>query len=369
MLYDLITSFMRNQMRPWGYDEVICPQLMNTDLWRTSGHMDHYSENMFIMNPEEGPQMCLKPMNCPGHCALFATGKHSYRELPIRFAEFSRLHRYERAGVTHGLFRARCFSQDDAHIFCTEDQIRSESVAVIKHTLEIYKTFGFDDVVVMLATRPPKFAGTVENWDKATLALEESLKEAGLNFTINEGEGAFYGPKIEFHIKDCLGRLWQCGTVQVDFYLPGQFQLQYIDSESRSQRPVMVHRAILGSFERFLGILIEHHAGHLPLWISPTQAVIVNVTAEQEDYATQVSSQLKQWGIRVETDLRNEKLGYKIREAQLKKIPLMIVLGNQEKSNQTITLRRTNGESTPNLSLDQFKALLETELKPGGTSH
>jgi threonyl-tRNA synthetase len=370
LLYDLIGRFIREQMRPWGYDEVMCPQLMSSDLWKTSGHWDNYRENMFVTGSEEEHNvMCLKPMNCPGHAALFASTKHSYRDLPIRYAEFSKLHRNERAGVTHGLFRTRSFSQDDAHIFCTEDQILEEAKACIEHTQHIYKILGFNEFEVKLATRPEKFIGTIENFDKATNTLAQALKEKGIAFEYLEGEGAFYGPKIEFHIKDCLKRFWQCGTVQLDFGLPERFQLEYTDSESRGRRPVMIHRAIFGSFERFMGILIEHYAGHFPLWLAPTQAVVINVAIDQEGYAKEVTNGLIGMGMRAETDIRNEKLGYKIREAQLKKIPLMIVLGNQEMDTRTLSLRRSNGETTNGLSLDQFQRIVEAELKPGGANH
>ncbi len=369
MFYELLADFMRKEMRPRGYQEVICPQLMSADLWKTSGHWDHYRENMFVVGEETTTPMALKPMNCPGHCALYGSGQYSYRDLPLRFAEFSKLHRFERAGVTHGLFRTRTFSQDDAHIFCTEDQILQESIEVIEHTKEVYRKFGFPDLVVMLATRPEKYAGTVENWDRATKALEDSLNKTGQVFTFNHGEGAFYGPKIEFHIKDSIGRLWQCGTVQVDFHMPFQFQLNYVDADGKKKQPVMIHRAILGSFERFMGILVEHHSGHLPLFVSPLQATLINVTDDQLPYVKSVDATLKSWGLRTEIDNRNEKLGYRIRDAQLKKTPLMLVLGPKEMESSTLSVRKHTGETTNDMTLDAFKTYLEGELKPGGTTH
>jgi threonyl-tRNA synthetase len=315
--------------------------------------------------------MSLKPMNCPGHAVLFGSTKHSYRELPIRFAEFTKLHRDERAGVTHGLFRTRTFSQDDGHVFLTEDQIQAEALDLIRHTYKVYDQFGFKEILVKLATRPESFSGTIENWDKAIKALELSLQTAGLQFEIAEGEGAFYGPKIEFHIKDCLGRTWQCGTVQVDFSTPARFKLEYVDSDQSSKQPVMIHRAILGSFERFIGILIEHHGGHFPLWVAPVQISVINVTGAQEEYSKSVAKALTDGGFRVSTDLRNEKLGYKIREAQLQKIPIMIVIGNKEVESNTLSLRRTTGETVNDLTIDSLQSLLKKELNvnPGGTNH
>lgn len=362
-LYQMMQDYMRAQLRPMGYDEVICPQILSNDLWRTSGHADNYSDNMFqVLGGGEDIDMALKPMNCPGHCALFHSTKHSYRELPMRLAEFSKLHRYERAGVTHGLLRTRTFSQDDAHIFCTEDQVIDESNTLIKFTYEVYKKFGFDDVIVKLATRPEKYIGTIEMWDRATKLLADSLNASGKSFDIAEGEGAFYGPKIEFHIRDSLKRLWQCGTIQLDYGLPERFQLEYIDSDNKGKRPAMIHRAVFGSLERFIGILIEHHAGHLPVWINPVQAVVINVMTDQESYCKELAAKLTEMGVRLETDLRNEKLGYKIREAQLKKIPMMIVIGNKEMESKTLSVRKHTGETTNDLTLEGFKQFFEAQL-------
>lgn len=368
-LFNKLVDFMREETKSLGFEEVICPQMMSTDLWVTSGHMEHYRQNMFLFEEDEGQAMGLKPMNCPGHASLFKTSKRSYRELPIRFSEYTKLHRNERGGVTHGIMRTRAFSQDDGHIFCTEEQIQEEARKGIEHTFSVYSAFGFDHVDVKLATRPDQFLGSPELWDKAEKALADSLKAAGKNFEIIPKEGAFYGPKIEFHIKDAIGRSWQCGTIQLDFSLPKRFELEYTDSDNQSKNPVMIHRAILGSVERFMGILVEHHAGHLPLWIAPVQAVLINVTDSQLDYAQKVLETLKSWGIRAELDSRNEKLGYRIREAQMKKIPLMLVLGEKEKTAQTLSVRKTNGETTNDLTLDGFRKFLEPWLKPGGTNH
>ena len=368
-LFNKLVDFMREQTSKLGFEEVICPQMMTTDLWVTSGHMEHYKENMFLFEQEEGHAMGLKPMNCPGHASLFKAGKRSYRELPLRFSEYTKLHRNERGGVTHGIMRTRAFSQDDGHIFCTEEQIQDEATKGIKHTFSVYSAFGFENVDVKLATRPDQFLGSPELWDKAEKALADSLKAANTTFEIVPKEGAFYGPKIEFHIKDAIGRSWQCGTIQLDFSLPRRFELEYTDNQNSSQTPVMIHRAILGSVERFMGILVEHHAGHLPLWIAPVQAVLINVTDAQLDYAQTLLETLKSWGVRAGLDSRNEKLGYRIRDAQLKRIPLMIVLGEKEKTAQTISVRKTTGETTNDLTIEGFRKFLEPELKPGGTHH
>ena len=368
-LFNKLVDFMREQTSKLGFEEVICPQMMTTDLWVTSGHMEHYKENMFLFEQEEGHAMGLKPMNCPGHASLFKAGKRSYRELPLRFSEYTKLHRNERGGVTHGIMRTRAFSQDDGHIFCTEEQIQDEATKGIKHTFSVYSAFGFENVDVKLATRPDQFLGSPELWDKAEKALADSLKAANTTFEIVPKEGAFYGPKIEFHIKDAIGRSWQCGTIQLDFSLPRRFELEYTDNQNSSQTPVMIHRAILGSVERFMGILVEHHAGHLPLWIAPVQAVLINVTDAQLDYAQTLLETLKSWGVRAGLDSRNEKLGYRIRDAQLQRIPLMIVLGEKEKTAQTISVRKTTGETTNDLTIEGFRKFLEPELKPGGTHH
>lgn len=363
ILFDLLTGFMKEQTRK-EYQQVICPQLMVTSLWKMSGHLDHYKENMFFADSNEGTTFALKPMNCPGHAALFAATRRSYRELPLRMAEFTRVHRNERGGTTHGIMRVRGFSQDDGHIFCTEEQIRDEALAMIEQTHRVYRMFGFDRVSVKLSTRGPEFLGSPQNWEKATHALEQSLSTADKQYSVAQGEAAFYGPKIDFHILDSLGRSWQCGTIQVDFSLPERFQLEYVDTSGNLNRPVMIHRAILGSFERFIGILIEHHAGHFPVWISPTQVMILNVTDAQAPYCKKLALTLETWGVRVEMDLRNEKLNYKIREAQITRTPLMLVIGNKELENQTVSVRKNNGETLGDLTLEDFQKFLWPQLKP-----
>ncbi|MBY0369356.1 threonine--tRNA ligase [bacterium] len=365
LLFNLLAKFIREQMNQGGYQEVICPQLMQSEMWKVSGHWDYYKDNMFLTDPggEGEGTMSLKPMNCPGHAALFKTSLHSYRDLPLRYAEFSRLHRYERGGVIHGLMRTRTFSQDDAHIFCTPDQFDSEVRAVIDDTYRIYKLFGFRDILVRLATRPEKSMGTAEIWEQSTKALERNLNAVGLKFEWLPGEGAFYGPKIEFHIKDSIGRYWQCGTIQADFNLPERFELEYVDTDGSTRRPIMLHRAIFGSLERFMGILVEHFNGHFPLWLSPVQAKVIGVTEDQTAYAQEVASTLQNWGVRAETDLRYEKLGYKIREAQVQKIPFMVVLGQKEMESRTVTVRKSSGENLPPMSFDELHKYLEPQLK------
>lgn len=364
-LYNRLANFMREETKRQGYQELICPQIMSSDLWKTSGHWDNYRDNMFVVDTEEDELgLAIKPMNCPGHCALFGSTRHSYRELPIRYSEYSKLHRNERAGVTHGIMRTRTFSQDDGHIFCTPEQLLSESETFIKHVFHVYKMFGFDKVDVKLATRPEKYLGTPESWDRDEKILGDALAAAGVPFTIAKGEGAFYGPKIEFHIRDSIGRYWQCGTLQMDPNLPERFGLEYIDSGDKPQRPIMLHRAVLGSLERFMGILIEHYNGHFPLWLSPVQAVVINVTADQEAYAREIHAMLESWGARAELDIRNEKLGYKIREAQVKRTPLMIVLGNKEMAEKKVTVRKTTGENLNELSFEEFRKFLEPQMSP-----
>ncbi len=365
LLHNLVLDFIRRQMQSAGYQEVICPQLMGSELWATSGHLEHYKQNMFFVHEEGEKNLSLKPMNCPGHALVYSSTKRSYRELPIRFSEFTKVHRNERAGVTHGLLRVRNFSIDDGHIFCTAEQVGSEALQVIQHTYDIYRLFGFPEVVVKLATRPEKSLGSLETWEKAQSALSNSLRDAGKKFSVLEGEGAFYGPKIEFHVKDSIGRLWQCGTIQLDFSLPDRFQLEYTDRDGKSKRPAMIHRAIFGSLERFLGILIEHYAGHLPLWFAPTQVLVLNVTQMQESYCRSLTDTLEKWCVRVENDLRNEKLSYKIREAQIRRIPLMLVIGNKEVETQTVSVRKHNGETMSEISLENLRSFLEPLMKPG----
>jgi len=369
-LFNRLADYMREETRKQGYEEVICPQLMNSELWIRSGHWDHYKENMFVVEKEDEQTLALKPMNCPGHFSLYASTKHSYRELPLRYSEFSRLHRNERAGVTHGIMRTRSFAQDDGHIFLAENQIQDETIKFIKHLYEIYTAFGFDTIDVKLATRPEKYMGTIEDWEVAEKALADALNASNVKFEIAAGEGAFYGPKLEFHIRDSIGRYWQCGTIQVDRSNPERFGLEYIAADGQAHRPVVLHRAVLGSLERFMGILIEHHNGHFPVWISPTQVVVINVTPDQQAYAAGLCDWMESWGVRVERDFRNEKLGYKIREAQMQKAPLMIVLGNKEVEAGTISVRKHTGENLNDLTKEKFREFLEPQLKPsGGNTH
>ncbi len=366
VLLNNLVQLMKDRVQKDGYQEVSCPQLMNVALWKRSGHWDNYKDNMFVIEEEEEASMGLKPMNCPGHATLFGATKHSYRELPLRYAEFTRLHRNERAGVTHGILRTRAFSQDDGHIFLAEQQIEEESKRLIQLILSTYQLFGFDKVDIKLATRPEKYLGTVETWDKAEKKLASALEAAGVSFTYANGEGAFYGPKIEFHIRDSIGRFWQCGTVQLDYAMAERFELEYVDSDGQSKPPVVIHRAILGSMERFMGVLIEHYNGHFPVWLSPLQVLIVNVTQGQADYCEKLQQKMKAAGVRVEWDSRNEKLGYKIREAQLQRVPLMVVIGDKEVSNQTLSVRKTTGEALQDLNWEDFWKFLSPQLEVPG---
>jgi threonyl-tRNA synthetase len=343
-VYNELVKYMRELYFKYGYQEVITPQILDTNLWRTSGHMDNYSDNMYFTEAEER-DFAVKPMNCPTHCLMFASTKHSYRELPKRIADFGRLHRLERSGVTHGLTRVRSFCQDDAHIFCTEAQIKQESVAFLDLLKEVYATFGFHEVKVALSTRPAKRLGADETWDQAEKALADALIDRGYEFTMNPGEGAFYGPKIEFQVFDALKRPWQLGTLQLDFLLPQRFHLKYIQSDGTEAHPVMLHRAILGSLERFFGILVEHCGGAFPVWLAPVQMILLPITDRANAMAEKIEAQAHALGIRAELDLRNEKVNAKIRDAQLQKIPYMVVLGDREVETGQVALRhRTQGD-------------------------
>jgi len=361
LIYRLVADYLRGLYSIHGYQEVITPQILDIDLWQRSGHLDHFKENMYFTE-FEGRQMAVKPMNCPGHCLMFGERKWSYRELPVRFADFGRLHRYERSGVTHGLTRVRTFSQDDAHIFCTPEQMEGEIQNFLKLVQEVYTHFGFEEVFVAVSTRPEHFLGSIENWDVAEKQLMSSLQKAALKYHINPGEGAFYGPKIEFQIKDALGRPWQLGTLQVDYSMPERFGLAYIDRDSTAKTPVMLHRAILGSMERFLGILIEHCAGAFPFWLAPVQIILLTITEAQNDYATEIKNLLHSKGFRVEIDGRNEKLGLKIREAQLKKIPYMGVLGAKEALAKSVAIRHRKDGDLGVLNLEDVAQKLGQEI-------
>ena len=357
-LYNQLVDFVRDLYEEFGYGEVVTPQILDVDLWHTSGHYDHYRENMYFTEVD-GREFAVKPMNCPTHCLIYGTRKRSYRELPVRYADFGRLHRYERSGVITGLTRVRTFCQDDAHIFCTEDQIESEVTAVAQMILRIYDTFAFDNVVVELSTRPEKRLGDDALWDRAEAALANALDAMGVEYETNEGDGAFYGPKIDFQVHDVLGRSWQLGTVQLDYQLPERFDLGYIGADGSERRPVMIHRAMLGSLERFLGILIEHTAGAFPPWLAPVQAIVLPVSEKFLDYGRQVTEQMVPAGVRAELDERNEKLGYKIREAQLQKIPYMLVVGGREQETGQVNVRLRGGEELGALDI---AALLERIL-------
>lgn len=353
-VYRGLMGFVRDLYEDFGYQEVLTPQILDVELWHTSGHYDHYRENMYFTQIDER-EFAVKPMNCPTHCLIFGTRLRSYRDLPIRYADFGRLHRYERSGVVSGLTRVRTFCQDDAHVFCTPEQIEDEVTTVIEMIRRIYSAFGFEnDVMIELSTRPDKRLGSDEMWDRAEGALASAMERQGIEYEINAGDGAFYGPKIDFQVRDTIGRSWQLGTVQLDYQMPERFGLSYVGADGAEHRPVMIHRAMLGSLERFIGILIEHTAGAFPVWLAPTQAVLLPVSEKFLDYAEQTASELKAAGLRVEVDGRNEKLGYKIREAQLQKIPYMVVVGGREQDSGTINVRRRSGEELGSLAVGDF---------------
>ena len=377
-LYQALEQYMRRRLGDAGYEEVRTPQLYRNDFWVTSGHWGKFRENMFVV-PDERPStkdsgpligpdaiyMALKPMNCPGHVQLFAQGIRSYRDLPIRIAEFGACHRNEPHGALHGLMRVRQFVQDDAHIFCREDQALEESITFIHLLTLIYRDLGFEDWFVRLATRPDVRAGADEIWDKAEKGLEDALNAVGLPFEWAPGEGAFYGPKIEFHLRDAIGRSWQCGTLQLDFVLPENFDIHYIGEDGEKHRPVMLHRAIVGSMERFIAILIENHAGHLPLWLAPTQAMVATIVSDADFYAGQVAEKLRAAGLRVKADLRNEKINYKVREHSLAKVPNLLVVGKREAEEGTVALRPLGADARQEvIPLDALVARLTAEALP-----
>jgi threonyl-tRNA synthetase len=349
-IYNALVRFVRELQDSRGYGEVVTPQILDVDLWHASGHYDHYREGMFFTEAEAKP-MAVKPMNCPTHCLIYKTRLRSYRDLPIRYGDFGRLHRYEKSGVTSGLTRVRSFAQDDAHVFCTPEQVEVEVLAAVEMIREIYDTFGFDDQLE-LSTRPEKRLGSDELWDRAEETLEAALERTGLDYDINEGDGAFYGPKIDFQIRDAIGRSWQLGTVQLDFQMPERFDLKYIGADGAEHQPVMIHRAMLGSIERFIGILIEHTAGALPLWLAPVQAVVLPVSEKFAGFGASVLDRLLAAGVRAELDERNEKLGYRIREAQLAKVPYMLVVGAKEAAAGTVAVRLRSGEDRGPQPLD-----------------
>ena len=356
-----IENYLRQKSLDYGYDEIKTPTVLDKELWKSSGHWDNYHENMFT-TASENREYAVKPMNCPGHVQIFNNSLHSYRDLPLRLAEFGSCHRNEPSGALHGLLRVRGFTQDDAHIFCTEEQIKSEVKDFSKMLYEVYSAFGFDNVLVMLSTRPEKRVGTDDIWEKAELALEGALKETGIEYTLQEGEGAFYGPKIEYSLKDSLGRIWQCGTIQLDFNLPERLGAEYISEDNSRKNPVMLHRAIVGSMERFIGILIEHYAGFMPLWLSPVQAIVLNIADAHSEYAKEVTESLRQNNIRCNSDLRNEKITYKIREHSIQRVPYILVVGDREKENSQVSVRNQKGEDLGSMSLDALLKNLNKEI-------
>ena len=359
-LWQVVEQYMRGVYRDSGYQEVRCPQILDVSLWKKSGHWDNYKENMFFTESEKRTY-AVKPMNCPGHVQIFNHGLHSYRDLPIRYGEFGSCHRNEPSGALHGIMRVRSFTQDDGHIFCTEDQIESEVTAFHRQAMAVYADFGFTDISLKIALRPEKRLGTDDTWDKAEHALRAALGACGVQWEELPGEGAFYGPKIEYHMRDSIGRGWQVGTMQVDFMMTERLGAEYIDESSSKRHPVMLHRAIVGSMERFIGILIESHAGALPTWLAPVQAVVMNITDAQADFVDSVQQALVKKGFRVAKDLRNEKIGYKIREHTLQRVPYLLVVGDREKENEQVAVRTRSGEDLGVMSLDTFIERLQAE--------
>ena len=366
-LFQALIGYMRRRQDAVGYIEVNTPQVLDKALWVTSGHWDTYRENMFFTQTEDERVFALKPMNCPGHVQIFKNGLKSYRDLPLKIGEFGVVHRYEPSGALHGVMRVRAFTQDDAHIFCTEDQILAESTKVNDLILSIYADFGFDDVRIKLSTRPEKRVGSDEGWDKAEAALGKVIEDVaarGIETSINPGEGAFYGPKLEYVLRDAIGRDWQCGTLQVDFNMPGRFGAFYIGQNSEKTTPVMLHRAIFGSLERFTGILIEHYAGHMPLWLSPLQAVVATITQDADDYALELIAAARKLGLRVEGDLRNEKITYKVREHSLAKVPVLLVVGRKEAAERTVSVRRLGSNAQSAATSQEILEALAAEAVP-----
>jgi len=361
ILWQQIEQYMRNILNQNGYQEIRTPQILDKELWVKSGHWENFRENMFTTNSDER-DFAIKPMNCPGHVQVFNQGLRSYRELPIRLSEFGSCHRNEASGALHGIMRVRAFTQDDAHIFCTEDQIQDEVVQFIDLLKTVYADFGFRDIMVKLSTRPLKRVGSDDQWDKSESALKAALAEAKLNWELQPGEGAFYGPKIEFSLKDCIGRVWQCGTLQLDFSMPDRLGAEYVAEDNSRRIPVMLHRAILGSMERFIGILIENYAGALPLWLSPEQVIVMNISRSQMDFAEKVAEHLRQHGIRASLDLRNEKITYKIREHSLQKLPYQIIVGDEEVQENLISVRNRGGENLGQMTVDSLLEQLKKEI-------
>ncbi len=369
VLYQQVQNYIRQAIRQDGYQEIRTPQLVDQSLWERSGHWAKYQEEMFTTESEKR-LFAIKPMNCPCHVQVFNQGIKSYRDLPIRLAEFGNCHRNEHSGTLHGLMRVRNFTQDDAHIFCTEDQIFAEMSKLMRHVMKVYQDFGFTDILVNLSTRPERRVGSDEIWDKAEHALETVLNQSGHAWNLQPGDGAFYGPKIDFTLRDCLGRLWQCGTIQLDFSMPERLGAQYVGEDGAKHTPVMIHRAILGSMERFIGVLIEHYAGKLPLWLAPVQAVIMNITDQQGEYVQKTAEKLQNLGLRVISDLRNEKIGFKIREHTISRVPYLIVAGDREVSEQTLSVKMHGHDKSQTMAVDELVKLLQQEIATkGGDKH
>jgi threonyl-tRNA synthetase len=362
-LFQNLIAYMREQLIIGGYDEVNTPEIVSRSLWEASGHWEAFGDNMFTTETVDGRQYAIKPMNCPGHIQVFRQGITSYRDLPRRIAEFGKCHRYEPSGALHGMMRVRAFTQDDAHIFCTAEQITDESIAVCRQLLGIYRDFGFDDVRIKFADRPEVRVGDDATWDQAEAALLKALEAADLEYTHNPGEGAFYGPKLEFVLRDAIGRDWQCGTLQVDLNMPGRLGATYVGEDGSKHTPVMLHRAIFGSLERFIGILLEHHAGNLPLWLAPVQVRVLTITSDADDYAREVAKALRASGLRAETDLRNEKISYKVREHSVEKIPVLLAVGQREVEERTVAMRRLGSKKQVVLPFEEAAEQLSGEVR------
>ena len=365
-VFQALIGYMRERQGAAGYEEVNAPELMDAQLWAQSGHLEKFGENMYLTKTPDERTYAIKPMNCPGHVQIFKHGLRSYRELPVRFAEFGKVHRYEPSGALHGLMRVRAFTQDDGHSFITEEQITAECVAITKLILDIYRDFGFEDVRIKFADRPAKRVGSDDIWDRAEAALKAASAAAGIEYSLNQGEGAFYGPKLEFVLRDAIGRDWQCGTLQVDLNMPERLGAYYIDEHSAKRTPVMLHRAMFGSLERFFAILLEHHAGRLPAWLAPVQAVVMSITDRQDDYVSRVTESLKNQGFRVESDLRNEKVGFKIREHTLQRVPYLLVAGDKEVAANLLAVRTRSGKDLGTMVPETFAERLRVELKSRG---
>lgn len=361
ILYNEIMRYMQETLHAHGYEEIKTPIILNEALWHRSGHWDNYKENMYFTSIDDQPY-AVKPMNCPGGLLVYKNSMHSYRELPIKLSEMGVVHRHEKSGVLHGLFRVRMFTQDDAHVYCTPDQLEGEIVRIIELVAEVYEAFGFEDIAVELSTRPAKSIGTKEMWDRAETALKNALESKHMSFQINEGEGAFYGPKIDYHIRDSLKRQWQCGTIQVDFSMPKRFELEYVGPDGERHRPVMIHRAILGSVERFIGILIEHYGGALPVWLSPVQCVVIPISEKHHAEAVDLYEALRSLGIRCNLDTRSEKMGYKIRDAETRKIPYMCILGDREIEKEEISVRKRREGDLGAMTREAFVERIQDEL-------